>query len=321
MGIYAIVAGPRADQLVPLAPLGFLALGGSLAAATGVYLGPAMRNARCVMEEVEPHRRWHPLAAAVRGTSHLLWTRGQRAIFAFTMASLLRSRRHLMTLATWLGLGLAMAGTRLLSAKVRGRPLPLDEPFDYLLAIPLVLTFFLVLGVRAAFAVPTDLGANWIFRVAGPREAVRHAPAARLACGAVAVAPVTALVVLAGGALWGPATAVQVALMHAASGALLVALALAGHNAVPFTRARAMSPDSLKVWAPLGVVAVHLFAFRLDDLQRWALGTASGPLWYAAAMAVATVAAVLAGRWWFGRPVTTYDAPVDGAVTLRLSGV
>ena len=64
-----------------------------------------------------------------------------------------------MTLATYLGLGLALAGTRLLSARVRGRPLPLDQPFDYLLAIPLVLTFALVLGVRAAFAVPADSSA------------------------------------------------------------------------------------------------------------------------------------------------------------------
>jgi hypothetical protein len=224
-----------------------------------------------------------------------------------------------MTLATYLGLGLALAGTRLLSAKVRGRPLPLDEPFDYLVAIPLVLTFFLVLGVRAAFAVPTDLGANWIFRVAGPREARRHTPAARLACAAIAVAPVTALVVLAGGVLWGPVTALHVALMHAASGALLVAFALAGHNAVPFTRANAVSADSLKVYAPLGVVAVHVFAFRLDDVQRWALGVASGPLWYAAAMALLTACVVLAGRWWFGRSETTFEAPTDGAVTLSLS--
>jgi hypothetical protein len=271
------------------------------------------------MEAVEPRRRWHPLAAAVRGTSRALWTRSQRAIFVFTMASLLRSRRHLMTLATYLGLGIALAGTRLLSAKVRGQPLPIDEPFDYLLAIPLVLTFFLALGVRAAFAVPTDLGANWIFRVAGPREAVRHAPAERLACGAIAVAPVTAFILLAGGVLWDTATASQVALMHAASGALLVALVLAGQNAVPFTRAHAMSPDTLKVSAPLGVLAVHVYAFRLDDLQRWALGATSGPLWYAGGMTLLTAIAVLGGRWWFGRAVTTFDAPADSAVTLSLS--
>jgi hypothetical protein len=319
MGLYAVFAGPRADQLVPVAPLALLALAVSLAGAAAVYLLPAARNAHRVMEAVEPRRRRHPLAAMTRWTARLLWTREQRAIFTFTLASLLRSRRHLMTLATYLGLGLALAGTRLLAAKVRGRPLPLDQPFDYMLAIPLVLTFFLVLGVRAAFKVPTDLGANWIFRVAGPRDAVRHAPAARLACFAVAVAPVTAAVGFLGSGLWGTTVAAQVALMHAASGALLVALVMSGHRAVPFTRANAISADSLKVAAPLGVIAVHLFAFRLDDLQRWALGSPSGAVWYGGAMAAAAGIAVLAGRWWFGRPVTTFDAPTDGAVTLSLS--
>lgn len=319
MGVYGLFAGPRSELLTPLAPRALLAVGLTLASATAVYLLPASLNARRVMEAVAPRRPWHPLTAVARGMSWLLRARHQRAVFVFVVASLLRSRRHLMTLATYLGLGLALAGTRLLSAKVRGRALPLDEPFDYLLAIPLVLTFFLVLGTRAAFAVPTDLGANWIFRVTGPREAVRYASATRLASVVVAVAPVTAMVALIGGVLWGAGTAGQVALMHAATGGLLVAFVFAAPRAVPFTRATAVSPDSLKVAAPLGVVAVHVYAFRLDDLQRWALGVDAGPAWYVAAVTLSAGLVLAGGRWWFGRPSTTFDAPADGAVTLSLS--
>ena len=271
------------------------------------------------MEAVEPRRRRQPLRVLVSGVGALLPTRPARAIFAFTVTSVVRNRRALMTLATYLGLGVALAGTRLLSAKVRGRPLPLDEPFDYLLAIPLLLTFFLVLGARAAFSVPAELGANWIFRLAGPRDAAAHAPATKLACVAIAVAPISGLVLLAGGWLWGPGVAAQVAMMHAASGALLVVLALAGFAAVPFTRAHALSASSLKVAAPLGVIAVHLYAFRLDDLQRLALATPAGPWWYVVAMAVAAFAATRAGRWWFGRPPTAFDAPSDHTLRLHLS--
>jgi hypothetical protein len=319
MGVYALFAGPRSDQLTPLAPLAAVALGLSLMAAAAVYLLPAARNARRVMEAVEPRQRRQALAALSRWASRLLRSRRARAVFTFTTASLVRSRRHLMTVATYLGLGLAVAGTRLLSAKVRGRPLPIDEPFDYLLAIPLVLTFFLVLGVRSAFAVSTDLSANWIFRVAGPRDAAAHLPATRLACIAVAVVPVSLLVLALGGAAWGVATAARVALMHAGSGVLLVTIALAGLSAVPFTRARTVSADSLKVTAPLGLVALHLFAFRLDDVQRWALGLEGGAAWYAAAMIGLSGIVVAMGRRWFGRPMTTFEAPADAAVTLQLS--
>jgi hypothetical protein len=292
----------------------------SLVVAAVVYLVPAGWNARRVMEAIEPRRRRQPLQRIVRALgSRLLPTRPAAAVFAFTVTSVVRSRRALMTLATYLGLGVALAGTRLLSAKVRGQPLPLDQPFDYLLAIPLLLTFVLVLGVRAAFAVPSELDANWIFRLAGPRDVAAHAPATRLAGAFVAVGPVTALVLLGGGALWGWAPAVKVAAMHAATGVWLVAVAMAGFTAVPFTRAHAMSASALKVAAPLGVVAVHLYAFRLDDVQRWALATGSGPWWYVAGMASATLMTIHAGRWWFGRPDTAFDAPTDTAVRLRLS--
>ena len=107
--------------------------------------------------------------------------------------------------------------------------------------------------------------------------------------------------------------------MHAASGALLVALVMAGFAAVPFTRAHAMSATSLKVAAPLGVVAVHVYAFRLDDVQQWALAWSNGPLWYVGVVAAATLVASRAGRWWYGRPATPFEAPSDHAVRLHLS--
>ncbi|MGE0360968.1 MAG: hypothetical protein AB7H93_14530 [Vicinamibacterales bacterium] len=319
LGLYAEFAGPRAALLVPTAPIALIALALSIAAAAAAYLLPARLNARRVMEAVEPRQRRQWARRAVVAAGALLPTRPGRAIFAFTMTSVGRNRRALMTLATYLGLGIALAGTRLLSARVRGRPLPLDAPFDYLLAIPLVLTFFLVLGVRAAFAVPSDLGANWILRLAGPRQVRGHAPATHLACAAIAVAPVTLLVLALGAWLWGAGPALRVAAMHAASGLWLVVVAMAGVAAVPFTRAHAMSAESLRVAAPLGVVAVHLYAFRLDDVQTWALTTPAGPWWYVATALLLTVAGAIAGRRWYGRPDTTFEAPSDQAVRLSLS--
>ena len=166
---------------------------------------------------------------------------------------------------------------------------------------------------------PADLGANWIFRLAGPREVAAHAPAAKLACAMIAVAPVSLLVVVVGSWLWGADVAMRVAAMHAATGGLLVMIAMAGFAAVPLTRAHTVSASSLKVAAPLGVLAVHLYAFRLDDLQAWALASTRGPVWYVVAMLAAAGAAAVAGRWWFGRPTTTFEAPTDHAVRLALS--
>ena len=112
----------------------------------------------------------------------------------------------------------------------------------------------------------------------------------------------------------------RVAAMHAATGGLLVVIVMAGFAAVPFTRAHAMSASSLKVAAPLGVLAVHVYAFRLDDLQALGAGLDARPgvvrrrrCWPRRG------AAAVAGRWWYGRPATTFDAPSDHAVRLALS--
>ena len=68
---------------------------------------------------------------------------------------------------------------------------------------------------------------------------------------------------------------------------------MAGFAAVPFTCAHAMSASSLKVAAPLGVLAVHVYAFRLDDVQRWALRRPTRAVrGTSAAMSAATLVAV-----------------------------
>ena len=151
------------------------ALAAALAGAVATYLVPARLNARRAIESRDAE---HHLGATRRAVARL-WrgvATAQRAcaVRASRFAASTRSRRHLLILATYLGLGVALAGTRVLSASIRGRAQPLDQPVDYLLVVPLVLTFFLVLGVRAAFAVPTDVPANWMFRVVGPSHAARE---------------------------------------------------------------------------------------------------------------------------------------------------
>jgi hypothetical protein len=70
------------------------------------------------------------------------------------VASVARSRRHTLILATYFGLGIAMCIASLLSWSSR-RDLTLSQPEPYLLALPLAMTFFLVFGIRAAILIPT----------------------------------------------------------------------------------------------------------------------------------------------------------------------
>ena len=257
MGVYALFAGPHAAVLTPMAGTAAAALSAAIAAAVATYLLPARLNARRAIESRDGDTTAAPLVAPLLACGAVLRRPSARARYGFAIRSLARSRRHLLILATYLGLGVALAGTRVLSASIRGRALPLDQPVDALLVVPLVLTFFLVLGVRAAFAVPTDVPANWVFQVIGPRTVLESRAAVRLAFHALAVLPVSILTLVTAGWLWGMATALAIVAMQAASGVLLCEVALRGHEAVPFTKARALSTSSMKVGVAAALAAVY----------------------------------------------------------------
>lgn len=321
LGVYSGISGLRAAVFDGTASAALLATVLAATAAVLLYVVPAHWNARRVVEARESDRTGRIGSLLVGLATSTGWTRPQRALIGFTLVSLVRSTRHLLIVATWFGAAVAIAGTRLLTASVRGRPLPLDEPFDYLVAAPLIITFFLVGGMRSAFAVPTDLGANWIFRLTAGRSPDACVHAARASLWLLAVWPVSLLVVLVATPLWGFGPAFRIGLMHAASGMLLAELAISTCVSIPFARGRALSTDTLKVGLPLALVGLHLFAFRLDDVQRAALEAAYGTTVYVAIGLGLTLGAALATRWRPTPPLPVFEAPSDAAVTpLSLSG-
>jgi hypothetical protein len=270
--------------------------------------------------ETERFGLWFPRTVAVVARI-VLWRPSARAIFRFTVLSLFRNGRPLLVVATYFGLGLALSGIRLTSAVVRGRPLPLDAPYDYLLAVPLVLAFALSAGVRSAFAAPIELPANWSFRLMAGAGTAACANATRAVLMVVGVLPVSVAVLGGGAVLWGWRSAAAVAVMHAASGLVLSEVLTLGCRAVPFARARGVDPTSIRVGAPLALIGLHLFAFRLDDLQRVALGVPSAVATYVG-MAILAVVALRIYDSWRARPRgLTFEVEEEAAIRqLGLSG-
>lgn len=284
IALYTEMAGPPIPGAAPAALRAVAATAAAVVLATAVYLVPARLNARRAIEAREANRSGPLVSTVVAWLSRLvLRRRASRAIFRFTVLTILRNGRPLLIVATYLGLGLALAGVRLTAAGVRGRPLALDAPYDYLLAVPLVLSFALAAGLRSALTAPVELPANWIFRQTSAAGIGFSANAMRAVLMVLGVLPVTILLLVVGTWLWGWANAAPVAVMHAASGLVLCEVLTMGWRAVPFARAKAVDPTSIRIGAPLALIGLHVFAFRLDDLQRVSLGSSVGPLVYVAA--------------------------------------
>lgn len=318
MGLYALFAGPHAEKLTGGAPAAGVWVVAAVAASGLACLAPAAWNARRAIEARQSSGRASLALAPFLALARLLTRRDARARFLFVVRTLLRSRRHVLTVASYAGFGVAIAATRLVSASLRGRPIPLEVPSTALVAIPMVLTYFLVLGVRVAFAIPSDPAAAWVFRIAGPATVLDARPATRLALWAIAVLPVTLLAVVSAAWLWSIPEAVAVGVMHAASGVMLCEVVMRGVDGMPFARPRHVSATSLKVGIPVVAFGAIVYAVELSSLQRWTLDSPQAVAAYAGGMAALAVGAAWLGRRRVAAMPVAFDAPTDGLTALDL---
>jgi len=92
----------------------------------------------------------------------------ERATFHFVAQIYRRSSKHRILTALYTAIGAALAISSLFVIDTQSsQALSIRLSFSGSLEIPLTLTFVMIAGLRATFAVPYELHANWIFRLAG----------------------------------------------------------------------------------------------------------------------------------------------------------
>jgi hypothetical protein len=209
-----------------------------------VSLGPAAWMGRRALH-IRSRDRANPLmilAAAVAAVC----TRqpAVRSIFLFGAASLTRNRRHVLILARYLGMAIAAAILSVIGAVLR-RTFQFAEPQAYLLAIALVFIFFAVFGLRTAIAIPSDVEANWPFRLATPTvdAAMR---ASRLLIVWFGIVPVVLAWTFITLAAWPPGLALRASALDLAAGLLVMEVSLIGWTKIPFATPHEPAPETLK---------------------------------------------------------------------------
>lgn len=160
-GIYDQIL-PRPDpQFVALGRFGWQALGAAIATFCITWRLGFRRHYRQTLESGETAM---PPASQRDGLTWtwLLRTPEERAIFYFSGTTIARSLKHRLFLATYLSVGVSFG--LLVTVIMKGGKLSVSD--DGLRSMPLLITFFVISGLRAAFQFPADLLANWTFRMA-----------------------------------------------------------------------------------------------------------------------------------------------------------
>jgi hypothetical protein len=137
-----------------------------------------------------------------------------------------------------------------------------------LLSAPLVLYFFTLGGLRALFAIPASISANWAFRLhLAESHLVVAIEGVRAALVTAVVVPIALASALAAATLWGVRTGALHGLFTGALGVLLVDVLLIGLRKIPFTCTYYPGRSRVRTLWPFYAIAFSLYAYWFAGLE------------------------------------------------------
>jgi CubicO group peptidase (beta-lactamase class C family) len=280
-----------------LAPQAWRAWGSLAAVVCGTVVAFAFcyfRTLRKIAEE--------PDIAPRLGSSAWLPSFGnprQTALTQFSVRTLLRSRQHRLIVAFYLGIGFALTITfvKILPIQTQLSAGSVGNPWHRvavpLLASSVILMFFSVLGTRAAFAMPLDLRANWVFRVAPLRGASECLTGSRRALQTLALMPLWAGSALFFLCIWPWRPAVGHLLVLGLLGLAMIEISLASFLKIPF--ACSYLPGRSNVYRALWL-CIAFFILLIYKGAGFELRALEDPAKYATIVLILGIATVFA-RW------------------------
>jgi len=195
----------------------------------------------------------------------------QRAGYRFVIRTLFRSQSHGLVLGGFLALGIVIA-SQVLFVTVNGK---IDDvgrlPSAALLSIPFILSYCILVGLRFVFDIPTDLRANWIFRLSLDRTAHECIPLVRRVMLTFILPWVVAGVFPVSVYLWGWTTALMHTALITIWSGLLANILLVRFRKVPFTCSYPPFRDSAIVVMLSYVLGFVAFVVLTSRLEYWAL--------------------------------------------------
>ena len=274
LGLYETLLGAEDTALRALAVTTGIATLGALALAIAGY---AASYARIVTEGARSLAPEPPTRGSSRfmrlAFATLVRHPIEQAVFEFVTKSLARSRRHRLILAIYIGVGLAFILGGFL------KPL-LEEPSSTssvselstaLLSIPFVLSFFVLVALRVVFAVPTELGSNWLFQMTESSDKTPYYRGVRKAMALLGLTPIAAATLPVYVILWGASAALAHTAFWLLCAVLLAELLLLGYHEVPFTCAYVPGNANVKLLWPVYLLAMTTYAYTTARLELWLL--------------------------------------------------
>lgn len=270
LGLLRSVLGKADPALAQLGRLGWEAMICVGLLAPAVYIASYYRYFIRIPEILDTTLRSHAprtLLPMAWMDQFILRSPFERAIYRFTVKTLLRSERHSLLFGAFSGLGLVLA-LEMLASAFYDSPGPAVQPDAEFLSVPFILAYFVICGLRFVFDIPAELHANWVHRSVLYRGNDQPANLARKVILTFAVPWVLLLCLPLSVRAWGwPTGAGHVAVLLAAC-SLLAQLLLRGFRKIPFACTFPVWKQSATVVILLYLLGFWAFAFLLPRLEH-----------------------------------------------------
>lgn len=290
LGLNEVLTGSHDAAFAALAHRAEMALGLVAAVAALSYTVAYRRHVRRTLESTEGGD------STKRSTMHerIGWIAdrvapdpAERATVAFVGKTMARSAKHRIFLAAYAGVGFALAAQVLSAAKNH----------DDWMSLPLVLAFFLLSGMRFIFTIPSELPANWQFRVS---DTDRQRPAlngTRAAMRWFGVAPLFLVLSPFYFVWWSPGVALTHLVFSVTIALLLIEVLIMEFRKIPFTCSYPPGKANVSILWVGYWVAFLVYAFAMANLESWMVKRPVRLIPFY--LAVAIVLGFF--RWWRGR--------------------
>jgi len=319
-GLFELIRGSREQGIDTLAQRALVALSLAVVGAVAVTLGGYWRQMRAALS---PSARVGASAVVRRRIARLMTGRDPiaRGTADFILTTLARSRPQQVPIAITASIAVAIV-----SIAVATRPGGFDAlqaPRTVVLWIPIVIGYWIVVGLRASFVMPTELPAAWLFRAHSTLPSASYWSGVRASMVAFAIGPallVNALIVL-------PLAGFRLTAIHSIVICLTVTIAAQFASllvdSVPFTRAYPPGHAKLKTRWPLYMLGMYAVAYLPVQLELRTLNDPAGFVrMVAAGFAVTGTLEVLGRRIamnWQLQPDTEFGDDPEALTMLNLS--
>jgi hypothetical protein len=273
LGLYQTLLGAHDAVYALLARIALGALGLVSVTSAITYLGSYRRYVRRSLEPAEGSRSgpgWISSLLARLADGLVVRRPLERAAFYFVGKTILRSGKHRLYFAAYVGVGCAFVVEALVGL-FAGRRGEAAGPDATLLSIPLVLSFFVLSGMRVIFPIPAELRANWIFRLTEDEHRKECLSGVRKAMLVFAIAPLFLLLFPVAVVLWGWWMAVAQLLFGLTLSLGLVELLLLRFLKIPFTCSFLPGKANITVLGVFYWFAFTTYAYTMASLEAWML--------------------------------------------------